>query len=231
MNVLHAGRLVKTKEDYKVVQLGLDYVEEVVELQERVHKDMVHKSWFVRDSADEIETMLKNGGALFGVLNKNNEMIASRYISTPGDSEHNLAHDVNLPIDLDQVVVLESTVVHPDYRGNRLQGITLDVAMKHAENKGFRHLFCTVSPQNIYSLYNIMSGGLKIRSLKKKYATTDRDGVWRFILHKDILIQDMSWLKRLEISFDDLDLQKILINKGFYGDAVSRRANTIVYAR
>lgn len=110
MNVLHAGRLVKTKEDYKVVQLGLDYVEEVVELQERVHKDMVHKSWFVRDSADEIEAMLKNGGALFGVLNKNNEMIASRYISTPGDSEHNLAHDVNLPIDLDQVVVLESTV-------------------------------------------------------------------------------------------------------------------------
>lgn len=231
MNVLHAGRLAKSREDFKVLQLGPEYIEQVVAMQEKVHSNMSHKSWFVLDSGDEIKAMLDGGGTLFGAMNKRGELIAARYISVPGDSPSNLANDIKLDIPLDQVVNLESTVVDPAYRGNRLQGIMTSVAINHIERRGYRHLFCTVAPQNIYSLYNVMASGLKIRALKKKYGTTEEDGVWRFILHRDLLDGEPSWLKRLEIASQDFDLQKLLIHKGFFGDSVSRKTNTIVYAR
>ncbi len=231
MNVLHAGRLAKSKEDFKIVQLGPEYIDQVVQMQEQVRRNMRHKSWFMLDTGEEIEAMLKGGGALFGALNQHGEMIAARYISQPGDSASNLANDVALDIPLNEVAVLESTVVSPDYRGNRLQGIMTQVAIKHIERQGLRHLFCTVAPQNIFSLYNVMSSGLKIRALKKKYGTTEHDGVWRFILHRDLLDSQPAWLKQLEIDSHDFDLQKLVINKGFFGDSVSRKTNTIVYAR
>lgn len=231
MNVLHAGRLAKSKEDFKIIQLGLDDVEQVARMQQRVHQQMVNKSWFVCDSAQELEAMVRGGGALFGVLNQRNEMIASRVISTPGETSDNLALDLNVPIDLNQVVILESSVVDPAYRGNRLQSIMMDVAIRQAERRGYRHILSTVSPHNVFSLYNVMRNGLKIRALKKKYATAERPGVWRFILHKDLLAEEQAWARRFEIALDDFNLQKVLIDKGFYGDQVSRRSNTVAYAR
>lgn len=230
MNVLQAGRLSRVKEDYTIVQMGWDQIEAVAALQQRIYDGLDNKSLFVCDSAEEIAALLEKGGALFGVLNSKRQLIASRYISTPGISPDNLAHDLNLPIELDQVVVLESTVVDPAYRGNRLQSITLEIAIKYAERHGYNHLLCTISPQNIYSLYNIMAGGLKIKALKKKYATADHDGVWRFILHRDLRLEEPTLLRRLDIAFGDLDLQSMLIERGFIGDAVLPKSNTITYA-
>lgn len=230
MNVLHAGQLAKSKEDFTVVQLGPEYIDEIVAMQKRVHKQMLHKNWFVCDSGDDIEEMLLGGGAMFGVLNSKQEFIASRYVSTPGDSQDNLAHHLTTPIDLSEVMILESTVVDPKYRGNRLQKIMLDIAHDHAERSGYRHLLSTVSPENVYSLYNVMTLGLKIRALRKLYQTKTDDGVWRFVLHKD-LEQEPTWLKKLEIGLGELDLQSMLIDKGFFGDSVSRQSKSIVYAR
>lgn len=230
MNLIYSGQLAKTKENYKIVQLGPEYIDEVVAMQKRIHMKMLKKNWFVCDNAEDIEKMLAGGGAMFGVLNSRDEFIASRYVSTPGASEYNLANELNLDVDLNKVMVLESTVVDPDYRGNRLQSMMLNIAHQHAEETGYRHLVSTVSPENIYSLYNVMSLGLKIRALRKMYQTQTGDGVWRFILHKD-LEQSPTWLKRMEIGLSELDLQSRLIENGFFGDSVSRKNKSIVYAR
>lgn len=230
MNILHAGQLAKSKENFTVVQLGPEYIDEVVALQKRVHQNMLNKNWFVCDSGDDIDQMLREGGAMFGVLNSQEQIIASRYVSTPGNTEYNLANQLNLEIDLDKVMILESTVVDPNYRGNRLQSIMLQIAHDFAEDSGYRHLLSTVSPENIFSLYNVMTLGLKIRALKKLYQTQTGDGVWRFVLHKD-LQQAPTWLKKLEIGLGELDLQTLLIDKGFFGDSVSRQSKSIVYAR
>ncbi|WP_459129294.1 hypothetical protein [Guggenheimella bovis] len=230
MNTLHAGVLKKHKTDFQVVRLDLENVQEVIEMQIRIHEGMTRKDWFVEDTADEMRHALKNGGALFGVYNDKKDLIASRFISVPRTDESNLAHDIKLPLDLNQVVQLESTVVDPKYRGNRLQGITLMVAERFARLKGYEHLVCSVAPTNIFSLYNIMKGGLEIKALKKKYQSKTEDGVWRFILHKDLKEAPIKeFRKYFDVDFDALDIQSLLIEKGFVGMNVSRRKRKISY--
>lgn len=232
MNVIHAGILAKNKEDFKVVKLDRDAVPIIVDMQRRIHEGMQNKAWFVEDSAEEISLALDKGGALYGVLNAKGDLIASRYISVPGHSRDNLANDLPFELDLGQVVHLESTVVDPRYRGNHLQGLTLDVALKDIRRQGFRHVACTVAPGNIYSLYNILSGGLKIKALRKKYQDKTNDGVWRFILHRDLLKQKSTLREKiLEVNFEELDLQSLLIQKGFVGTDIIKQRQTIVYAK
>src|SRR5690606_3348903 len=118
---------------------------------------------------DDMYHEIKNGGKIIGVLNSKDRLIAYRYISIPGIRNHNLGLDIGIPHEqLKKVIHLETTVVDPIYRGNGLQDLTLQIASKLVRKEGYRHLLCTVSPYNFYSLYNVMKNGLKIKALKKK---------------------------------------------------------------
>src|SRR5699024_1882774 len=123
--------------------------------------------------------------------------------------------DINLnKNELLKVAHLETTVVHPDYRGNNLQHRLGTIMIDLATQKGLTQLTCTVSPLNYYSLRNNMNNGLKIKALKPKYG-----GMLRYILHKK-LNTDTDYGKKLDtinIFMEDIEEQIRLLKNGYIG--------------
>ncbi|MGB5823649.1 MAG: GNAT family N-acetyltransferase [Proteocatella sp.] len=130
------------------------------------------------------------------------------------------------------MIHLETTVVHPDFRGLGLQKLTLDYATKWSIAKGYRYMFCTVSPYNPISLNNIMSGGLKVRDLKKKYGNEEHPGYLRYILSRDLNVScNDCWPKFKFCPITDIDTQKKLIETGFVGHHYLKSSQRMAYAK
>lgn len=238
--ILQRGYLTKDKnfkkeiEEYKMKLISKDRLDEVMELQYRVYEGLSNKNVLFMDSYKDMLEDLEKGAMIIGVLNSKDELISYRYIGFPGNSSSNLGNDISLDKkELDKVVHLETTVVDPKYRGNRLQYATLKVATEITRKKGYHHQICTVSPQNFYSLYNIMKSGLKIKSLKKKYGTSkdSDDGLWRFILHRDLNEKFSSPIDLIMTKFGDYEEQKSLIENGYIGYEIVKDTQSVNFMK
>ena len=239
--VLKTGQLIKHKDnrieqdEFVMRLITTEELKNVVELQKYVYSQLPNKQVLYMDSYEEMFEDMENGAKVIGVYNKAEELIAYRYIGFPGCSEKNLGNDINMPMkDLAKVAHLEATVVHPDYRGNSLQSLTLQQAIPMVKELGYRHLLCTISPQNAFSLFNIIKNGLRVKALKKKYGTDKdgKDGMWRFILHKSL--EPMAARKTsqlLRIPLGDLEKQKKLISEGFVGLWLFKESKLLSYVR
>lgn len=237
MSIIDSGKLVrkigreKVEDTYAMRLLKANEIEQAMELQSYVYDNLPNKEILFCDEYDDVVRDVLNRGKIVGVFNNSGKLVAYRYISIPGETDKNLGRDLNInESELIKVAHLETTVVHPEYRGNGLQSLTLEKSLPLIGSMGFKHLLCTVSPQNIYSLYNIMKNGLAIKSLKRKYGTTLDNGVWRFILHRDleqVPIFDFSEQKILSInSFEE---QKQLISDGYVGKKLCKENMMINY--
>jgi GNAT superfamily N-acetyltransferase len=238
--VLGKGNLITNKhgnmelEEYKMKLLGKNRLKEVIELQQYVYDNLPNKEVLYIDSYDDMLADMEEGARIIGVLNSRDNLIAYRYIAFPGTDSRNLGYDIDLKEDhLDKVVHLETTVVHPKYRGNGLQSLTLEAATKMVKAEGYRHLMCTVSPYNFHSLYNVMMNGLKIKSLKKKYGTEEDgdDGLWRFILHSDLGKKSLNPVDLVVSKWANLDKQKELIENGYVGYEILKDTRQLNYIK
>jgi len=227
MITLKTGQLIKhnneriEKDEYAMKLLTTKELGAVVNLQQYVYDQLPNKNVLYVDSYKEMLDDMKDGAKIIGVYNNANELIAYRYVGFPGESDKNLGKDVKLPKnELRTVAHLETTVVRPDYRGNSLQSLTLQEAIPLIKDLGYKHLLCTVSPQNFFSLYNVMKNGLKVKALKKKYGSdqSGKDGLWRFILHRNmepnILFKPNQFINT---KLSNIEEQLELINDGFVG--------------
>ena len=236
--ILNKGKIYKNKhdnrelEEYTMVFLEKSRLNEVIELEHKIYEGLSNKDIFYFDDYDTMLEDMENGAKIIGVLNSENRIISYRYIGFPGKDERNMGLDINLPKDqLDKVVHLETTVVDPDYRGNGLQSLTLQVVTDQLKQDGYRHLLCTVSPYNFHSLYNVMRNGLKIKALQKKYGDEKNDGLWRFILHSDL---DRTIYNPMDIvisKWANLDLQRELLDKGYIGFNVTKEPRQLNYIK
>lgn len=236
--ILSKGHLLKNKnesmvlEDYSMKLLSKDRLREVLELEHKVYEGLPNKDILFFDSYEEMLGDMEQGAKIIGVLNSKEELIGYRYIGFPGKDKRNMGYDIKLPdSQLDKVVHLETTVVDPIYRGNSLQSLTLQVATSMVKSEGYRHLLCTVSPYNFYSLYNIMKNGLKIKALKKKYGSEDNDGLWRFILHSDLEKPLINPIDTVISKWANLELQKELINNGYVGYELTKETRQLNYIK
>lgn len=237
--ILKAGQLKKkgsskiVLEPYLMKPIGIKELPEIQHLQLQVYDHLPNKSVLVTDSYESMKLDLETGGMVIGVYNGSGRLVAYRFVTFP-KGEHNLGKDLALSQPaLKKVAHLETTVVHPDYRGNHLQSETLGVALPMIQAQGYQHVLCTVSPMNPYSLYNVMAHGLKIKALKRKYATEEqKDGLWRFILHRDLTevkgIQVDQWL---HIGLTEFERQGNLIRNGFQGVTLTPDRNTLHYVK
>ncbi|MDF2520489.1 MAG: hypothetical protein K0R84_1117, partial [Clostridia bacterium] len=162
MKTLKTGQLVRHKDEgiekdvYEMRLITKEELGAVIDLQQYVYDRLPNKNVLYVDTYKDMFDDMKLGAQVIGVYNSNKELIAYRYIGFPGQNDKNLGFDINLPTnELKRVAHLETTVVRPDYRGNSLQSLTLQQAVPLIEELGYRHLLCTVSPQNFYSLFNI----------------------------------------------------------------------------
>ncbi len=238
--VLGKGNLIKNKhgnmelEEYKMKLLGENRLNEVIELQQFVYDNLPNKEVLYIDSYDDMLADMEKGARIIGVLNSRDRLVAYRYIAFPGNEERNLGYDINMKEDqLEKVVHLETTVVDPKYRGNGLQSLTLDAAAKMVKAEGYRHLMCTVSPYNFYSLYNVMMNGLKIKALKKKYGSEEdgEEGLWRFILHSDLNRRSLNPVDLVVSKWANLDKQKELIDNGYVGYEIIKDTKQLNYIK
>lgn len=55
----------------------------------------------------------------------------------------------------------------------------------------------------MFSVDNIMKHGLKVKLLKRKYATKDNDGIWRYILNRSF--EDEAFGNILDSVISDMD--------------------------
>lgn len=229
------NRHSKTKQnvDFYVKYIEPTEINEVLELQDYIYDRLEIKEIFVRDTEAELRNALADKGIIFGIYTKEGRLAAYRFINVPGENENNMGKDLYMPkSEYHKVVHLETTVVHPDFRGLGLQKLTLDYAIKWTIANGYRYLFCTVSPYNPVSLNNIMAGGLKARHLKKKYATDEHDGYLRYILYRDLsVICYDCWPKFVFCNINDIERQIKLIESGYTGHHFLKKTQSIAYAK
>lgn len=228
-NVIVKDKNKKTSEQYIMRMLEKRELPQLMELQSLVYDNLPNKQVLVTDTQDEILEDMEYGAKVIGVFNPKGQLISYRYFSFPNQREKNMGKYVGVDeAELPNVVHLETTIVHPKYRGNDLQNLTLKQAVKLSENLGYQHLICTVSPFNFYSLYNIMKNGLKIKSLKKMYGQQ----YLRFILHKDMKNpMCFSPVDIVRSKFDDISSNHSLIAGGYIGSGLSRESKDIDFMR
>ena len=241
MTILKTGQLIKhengrtERDEYVMRLISKKELIDVVALEKYVYDLLPNKQVLYMDSYEEMLDDMNQGAKVIGVFNKTGELIAYRYIGFPGRSSKNLGNDINMPEqELPKVAHLETTIVHPAYRGNSLQSLTLQQVLPMIKDYGYSHLLCTVSPQNIYSLYNIMKNGLRVKALRKKYGTRENgnDGIWRFILHRNLEPRAVRRTSELfSVPIVDLEPQRKLIDEGFVGLWLSKESRLLNYVR
>ena len=241
--IIDKGQLIRDKhgeqvlENYTAKLVSFEALYEIVDLMQRVYNSLPNKDVLFVDSYEELFEDLQKGAKIIGIYGERNQLICFRYVSFPGYENRNHGYDLGTIIphsEFDKVCQLETTIVDIPYRGNNLQSITLGLMIPIIKELGYKHLVCTISPYNYHSVKNIMKHGLKIKSLKKKYARKEdgSDGIWRYILHGKIgeeLGTDDYDLVNIDMT--DIETQLELINKGYIGFEIDAEKEYIKFIK
>ncbi|MDW7671932.1 MAG: hypothetical protein SCK57_05435 [Bacillota bacterium] len=213
----------KVEKRYEMVYLAPDHVDQVLALQKVVFDALDDRQKFVPDSREFFEevALVKGKGRMIGVFVEN-EMIAARSISFPGLSFENLGWELDLSEeDLKRVCHLESSIVHPDFRGNHLQALMLKPTQAYLKEEGYCMILCTISPFNYPSLKNVMDAGLFIRDVKVRGGVYG--GKLRFLLALNLcrpvepVFSDICTVQNTDIT-----VQKTLLALGYAGFSMKK---------
>lgn len=219
------GELVKSRE-YKIGLLDDSYIGQMLELQDMVMETLDSSDLYKPDSREFLEKSLDNGAVILGAFIEN-KLICHRFINFPREEKRNFGRDLNLPKDeLMHVAHFESTLVHPDYRGNRLQGITFDYAIDLMKRLDYYHICTTISPRNYYSLLNILKKGLFIKKIDKKYVRAYKEdgGKLRFVLHKNLKEEPIkNFDEKIYVDSKNIEKHRELLNTGYIGYRAEKR--------
>jgi len=127
VKLIDFGKLVsraegqKKEKEYQMLMLDDSKLDDVMKLQDLIYSNLRDKDIFATDTKEDYLKDMKQGGFVLGVY-VDNELISYRYVSFPGLTEKNLGLDLGMPPEvLLHSANLETTVVHPDFRGNKLQ--------------------------------------------------------------------------------------------------------------
>jgi len=217
--LIDAGIIKKNKgspqeEDavFEIRYMDEDHLDEMMTLQEIIIQSLADKEIFRTHSVDYFKDLFQVENAAIGAFTDEG-LIACSILQFPEKIEDNFGVDVNLPIDdLSRVVHIAKVAVHPAFRGNSLQRKLQGIHLEAARKKGYHHACCMVSPKNRHSLHNIFSHGFTIKALKMKFGSR-----LRYILHKNLLLPDMSLPDEVQMLSSNIAGQICLLNQGFLG--------------
>ena len=150
----------------------MEDTEQFIELLSHVKQNMEHKEWLYLDSPDEVREMMKDGTMSLWVAVDGKRIVGAFDALNPKLAPFNYGYIIGLDeIDLLRVVNMDTAVVHPDYRGHGLQKRMMQQAEMELAESGKHILLCTVHPDNIYSLNNLLSQGYSICTTVKMYGS------------------------------------------------------------
>ncbi|RQW23017.1 GNAT family N-acetyltransferase [Bacillus sp. C1-1] len=198
-------------------QISEEQIEALLRLQEIVFMNLKQKDQLSTLTKEEFKRILTGEGYMVGVFCKE-QLIAARALLKPRseESEH-LGLDAGLTKDqLNQVVYQEISLVHPEFRGNRLQQRMGNWLMQNLVNEGSSYSFicATVAPTNLASLIDKFKQGLEVVALKEKYG-----GKLRFVFFKDLNDpSNFTVLEEKEVELTALEEQRHLLQEGYRGN-------------
>ncbi|WP_246569588.1 GNAT family N-acetyltransferase [Lentibacillus saliphilus] len=214
------GQLKTTGAAFKVRQLELDDLEAILTLQDAVKQTLDNPKQLQPLTSQEAHHMLSGHGYMVGTF-VDDRMIAFRAMLVPpiDDPEH-LGTDAGIEKqNLSQVMYSEISVVHPDYRGNRLQTYMGKIVMAHVDRNRFRYVATTVAPFNIPSLKDKLALGMEIIALKEKY-----NGKLRYVLFRDFATDDIqkSVTDTKTVAMEETERQQQLLKDGYKGVSIQK---------
>lgn len=149
-----------------------------------VRADMVQKDWLYLDPPEMIREMMAGGILELWVAMDGDRVAAAFSILHPGLESFNYGYELGLTKEeLLSVVHMDTSAVHPAYRGQGLQRKMVQTAEEALSGRGEKILLCTVHPENQYSLRNMQTQGYSIRKRVEMY------GSERYILQKNIFLK------------------------------------------
>lgn len=166
----------------KLKVLDENYIEKIMELQEKINIGLTHKEWYSATSREGFCIQITEKGKVVGCLLEDDTLIALGAYVEWGYEEENYGYDLSISgEELLKVGQIEATLVHEEFRGNKLQRKICMELEEIAKSKGNYIIAATIHPDNIYSLNTFKELGYKVRLEKLKY-----EGLRRFILSKNI---------------------------------------------
>ncbi|MBF0224440.1 MAG: GNAT family N-acetyltransferase [Desulfobacterales bacterium] len=223
MNIIKSDEFVKTINsfsklvNYDIFFIERNYFSNILKLQEIIINDLDREENFHPITMNELETEFNVNSEMIGIMAEYG-LIAyhSVYFPNSDEREYNFGFDIALPsYEMDKVANIKAVMVHPKYRGHRLGYILNMLSLERLKNKGYNHIFATVSPYNSDSLLMFMHSGFVIRNLKYKYGNK-----LRCIVYNDItknFSQIKYFGKEIFISNEDIETQKKYLNEGYVG--------------
>lgn len=185
---------------------------DILSLQEEVARCLPDPKIFHLQSEESLWHNFQIERSVIGVLAED-RLAAFSIIRVPGDASENLGRDLSIPSEeLGNVAHLQAIAVHPEYRGRGLQRKMERAHIGVIEEMGFKHVCCTIAPQNPVSLHNTLECGFLIKALRPKF-----EGWWRFILHRSFPRERMIRHEEIRISGSDIAGQAELLSRGFVG--------------
>lgn len=169
------------KEDFTLRLAREEDTDGIFYVMEQVRDTIERPEWFVADNRDYIERHI-DGGQGFTVVAETGEGRIGAFftIDYPGTRADNLGYDIGLTEEeCLRTAHMDTVGVLPEYRGNHLMARLLEMAEAILAKTGYRHLMCTIHPDNRFSLGNMTSHGYVIMATKEKYG-----GFARHILYK-----------------------------------------------
>lgn len=159
-----------------------EHLNQIIALQEEVINTIENKTFFLKTENSEFRKIITNKENIcLGCFNESSELIAYGIFIKPTLLK-NYGLDINLEKDLLPLVGhIDSTIVHPNYRGNHLQKHLITALEEAVDKNKFSILCCTVHPENKASLKTFLKLGYKIKIEKEKYG-----GLRRYVLMKSI---------------------------------------------
>lgn len=149
-----------------------------------VWEGMEHKEWFAPEEEEGYIRQLieTDTGVIWTATDTiSNETAGLFIVVYPGkENPDNLGYDLNFSSEeLCKVAHMDTVAVHPRFRGYGLQRLLVQKAEEELRKSGYRHLLCTVHPDNDFSRSNMEKAGYRIAKQTLKYGGLPRLIMWK----------------------------------------------------
>ena len=138
--------------------------------------------WYITDEEESVRSCLEENGFIMVSQTESGEIVGFFIVKYPDDNE-NLGKYLGFSEEqLEKVILMDSAAIHPEFRGNGLQGKMLIEVERKIDTQKYRYSMCTVHPDNIYSLHNMQKYGYEVKKTVRCYG----DNI-RHVLLKELL--------------------------------------------
>lgn len=137
--------------------------------------------WYITDEESSVRSCLDEKGCIL-VAETESSVMAGFFIVRYPDREENLGKYLDFSeSQLQQVALMDSVAIVPDFRGYGLQKKLVEEAERRIDREKYHYLMCTIHPDNHYSLANMEKSGYTVRKTVECYG-----GNIRHVLLKEV---------------------------------------------